>query len=100
MPRPSPRLGIVFWLGFMGALLGFFLAVTSPAGWTVDIGAVLFPIIGLAGASRLRENDTINAGLMLLAGVGMFFFENFYVIAIISALLFFLGGALILLKKG
>ncbi len=100
MPRPSSRTGIVFWLGFMGALLGFFLAATSPAGWTVAIGAVLFPIIGLAGASRLRKNDAINAGLMLLAGVGMALFENFYIIAIVSALLFFIGGALIALKKG
>jgi hypothetical protein len=64
-----------------------------------SIGLIVFSVLGIVGALRIIEGrDTINAGLMILAGVGVL--VCLYQIGILSALLFFIGAVLILLKKG
>ncbi len=106
---PSSRLGAAFWLGLVGAIFGLLIGSLQLVGasnthdplitYAQAIGVVVFSILGILGALRIIErNDTINAGLMLLAGIGMLIW--IYPIGILSAFLFFIGGALILLKKG
>ncbi len=108
---PSSRLGAAFWLGLVGAIFGLligavllaistlsFVTATGEA-WARIIGLIVFSILGLVGPLRIIEKqDTINAGLMFVAGVGMLICV--YQLVILSALLFFIGGALLLLKKG
>jgi hypothetical protein len=67
--------------------------------WLSCIGAIAFSIIGIVGGLRIFENaDNVNAGLMIIAGVGILICA--VILGIFPALLFFLGAALILLKKG
>jgi hypothetical protein len=103
------------WLGLIGAIPGLLLGAILIVGgirlgtfswyvWAWSIGLFVFSILGLIGALRIIEKrDTINGGLMILAGVGLICLdlpaappaEQVFI-----ALLFFIGGALILLKKG
>ena len=67
--------------------------------WLRYIGLIVFSIIGIVGALRIVEtSDLNNALLMFLAGVGMLLCVQ--QLGIFPALLFFIGGALIYLKKG
>jgi hypothetical protein len=108
---PSSRLGAAFWLGLVGAIFGLLIAAillgisTLPSAttewhfWPRVIGAIVFSILGIVAPLRIIERgDTINAGLMILAGVGILI--CIYQFGILSALLFFIGGVLIYLKKG
>ena len=108
---PSSRLGAAFWLGLIGAIFGlligaFYLwmstiSIFSIGGdfWPRTIGVIVFSILGIVGPLRIIEKgDTVNAGLMIIAGVGMLICVR--QLGILSALLFFIGAVLILLKKG
>ena len=108
---PSSRLGAAFWLGLVGAIFGLLigaallglstlsLVTTSGEGWAIIIGVIIFSILGIVGPLRIIDKgDTVNAGLMVIAGVGMLICIR--QIGILSALLFFIGAALLYLKKG
>jgi hypothetical protein len=106
---PSSRLGAAFWLGLIGAvfgmLFGLFLLVLgsigqgSPELIIRSVLAIIFSILAIVGGLRIiDERDTINAGLMMLAGVCILLAAS--VFGLFSASLFFIGGALIMLKKG
>jgi hypothetical protein len=106
---PSSRLGAAFWLGLIGAvfgiLFGLFLFVLgsigqgSPELIIRSVLAIIFSILAIVGGLRIiDERDTINAGLMMLAGVCILLAAS--VFGLFSALLFFIGAALIMLKKG
>jgi zinc-ribbon domain len=106
---PSSRLSAAFWLGLVGAIFGLLIGT-----FYVDVslfGVIIFSTLGIIGPLRLIDSgdkliaglfwingDTINAGLMIIAGIGMLI--SAYQIGILSALFFFIGGALIDLKKG
>jgi hypothetical protein len=78
--------------------------MASWEGYAWFIGQIVFSILGLVGGLRLvKKRDTINAGLMILAGVGLICLDLPAAppaSQIFVSLLFFVGGALILLKKG
>jgi hypothetical protein len=110
---PSSRLGAAFWLGLIGAAIALPIGVvllTSTTHLIGGFGLVIVSILGIVGGLRIIENnDTLNGGLMILAGVwamicfgaylpsiGSFFTAPF----IIAFLFFFLGGILIFLEKG
>ena len=110
---PSLRLGAAFWLGLIGAAIALPIGVvllTSTTHLIGGFGLVIVSILGIVGGLRIIENnDTLNGGLMILAGVwamicfgaylpsiGSFFTAPF----IIAFLFFFLGGILIFLEKG
>ena len=107
---PSSRLGAAFWLGLIGGIFGLLIGAiligfASSLGsqpfefWLRFIGLIVFSIIGIVGALRIVEtSDLNNALLMFLAGVGMLLCVQQF--GIFPALLFFIGGALIYLKKG
>jgi hypothetical protein len=106
---PTSRLGAAFWLGLIGAVFGLLIGAIMMAmasyqsdplvAYSRSIGLIVFSVLGIVGALRIIEGrDTINAGLMILAGVGVL--VCLYQIGILSALLFFIGAVLILLKKG
>jgi len=108
---PSSRLGAAFWLGLVGAIFGLLIGAallglstlsfvtTSGEGWAIIIGVIIFSILGIVGPLRIIDKgDTVNAGLMVIAGVGMLICIR--QIGILSALLFFIGAALLYLKKG
>ena len=108
---PSSRLGAAFWLGLVGAIFGLLIGAallglstlsfvtTSGEGWAIIIGVIIFSIPGIVGPLRIIDKgDTVNAGLMVIAGVGMLICIR--QIGILSALLFFIGAALLYLKKG
>jgi zinc-ribbon domain len=107
---PSSRLGAAFYLALIGGIFGIFIGsvliaislawgTQSLEGWLRDIGLVVFSIIGIVGALRIVDKrDTINAGLMIIAGVGVLVSALY--IGIFSALLLFMGGVLLYLKKG
>jgi hypothetical protein len=95
--------------GFIGAIFGMLggailLAIASYQGnplltYGQGTGLIVFSIVGIVGALRIIERrETLNAGLMFGAGVGIL--VCWWQLGILSALLFFLGGALVLLKKG
>jgi uncharacterized membrane protein len=110
---PSSRLGASFYLALIGGIFGIFIGValislvlalgslgSQPLeNWLRYIGIIVFSIIGIVGALRIIDKrDTINAGLMILAGVGVLVSMEMF--GIFSALLFFMGGVLLYLKKG
>jgi hypothetical protein len=98
------RIGAAFWLGLLGALFGLFLGVVrlgfdfSSVEFLRGVGLVIFSILGLVGALRIIESDDrINAGLMLIAGIGVLI--CLLPVGVLPAVLFFVGAALIWLKK-
>ncbi|MGZ4864617.1 MAG: zinc-ribbon domain-containing protein [Halobacteriota archaeon] len=114
IPAPhtqSSHLSASFFLGFVGAMFGLvigaFLILFSSLGflshtaeaWARAVGVIVFSIIGIIGPLRIIERgDTYNALLMILAGVMVLVCVA--QLGVIPALLFFIGGALLYLKKG
>jgi uncharacterized membrane protein len=126
--KPRPRRDAAFWLGTIGGIFGIFLGAgllviavvfeLPLVSWLPFIGIIAFSIIGGSVASTTAKRTTINAGLSILAGVGMLFLafifggvgmsiaDLFGILSYIagalmfSALLFFISGVLIYLKKG
>jgi len=114
-------LGLILVGGLLGlGLLSLALVVEIPLEiWLPYFGMVVaFTIIGMSGSYRIiNKRDTINAGLMILAGVGMLIPASllgiasaslsdiggillFFIGGGFSAVLFFIGGVLMYLKKG
>lgn len=114
IPSPltqSSRLSASVFLGFVGGMFGLvigaFLIVFSSLGflsqtaeaWARAIGVIVFSIIGIIGPLKIIDRgDTYNALLMIIAGVMVLVCVA--QLGIIPALLFFIGGALLYLKKG
>jgi len=103
----SSRLGASFWLGLVGAIFGFLigallisnLSFGSASLIARSMGAIFFSFLAIIGGIRIFEDsDTYNALLMFIAGVGIL--ACLYQLGILSAILFFIGGSLILIKKG
>jgi hypothetical protein len=133
-PLPTPpstpltlrsRLGPVFWLVLVGAILGILFGILE-IGVNVDVllnlsnsstsrqitklglayiaggmGTIVFSIIGLIAGFGITEEKVPSALLMILAGVGIStaYFWGFWA-SIFPAMFFFIGGALLYLKKG
>jgi hypothetical protein len=106
---PSSRLGAAFWIAIIGAIFGiilgvFLLAIASISveeslTYAKGIGLIVFSVVGILGALRIiNDADTPNALVMFIAGVGVL--VCWFPIGILSAILFFVGGVLILVKKG
>jgi len=108
---PSSRLGAAFWLGLVGAIFGLLIGAlmlgvstlsfvtTSGEGWAIIIGVIVFSILGIVGPLRIFDiGDANNALLMAIAGVGIL--ACIRQLGILSALLFFIGAALLYMKKG
>jgi zinc-ribbon domain len=113
-----------FWLGLIGGVLGLLIGVDylylyqlfggSIANALLNIGsamnsdyflfgswAIIFSFAGIIGGLRIVDEDRANAILMILAG-GMILLLALdgVLLAMLPALLFFLGGGLTLLGKG
>jgi hypothetical protein len=58
---------------------------------------IFISIAGIVGGLRITEEDRANAILMIIAG-GLSL--PLFPVGVFPALLFFIGGALMLLKKG
>jgi|GEM_PF-1755681 len=116
------RLGPVFWFVLVGAILGILLG-TLQIGINVNefltlqlssydstrlalafiagsMGTIIFSIIGLIAGFGITEEKVVRASLIILAGVGILTccFWGFWG-TILPAMLFFIGGALLFLKK-
>jgi hypothetical protein len=88
-------------------VIGAFLIVFSGLGfviptaeyWARAIGVIVFSVIGIIGPLGLIDRgDTYNALLMIIAGLMVLVCVA--QLGILPALLFFIGGALLYLKKG
>jgi|GEM_PF-2927485 hypothetical protein len=108
----ATRRSAALWFGLLGAIWGLFLGglllalallgrIWDARLWAISVGIIVFSILGLVGALRvIKRGDMFNAGLMILAGVGILISILFTSpLSVPSALLFFIGAALILLKK-
>jgi hypothetical protein len=62
-----------------------------------SMGTIVFSIIGLIAGFGITEEKMLSASLIILAGVGIL--TCCFWGTIFPAMLFFIGGALILLKK-
>ena len=132
------RLGPVFWLVLVGAIIGFLVGAieigvnvnvlinleerllqeqslsalssfssrqTTRLALTIiaiGMGTIVFSIIGLIAGFGITEEKVPSALLMILAGVGISTscLWGFWELPIIPAILFFIGGGLLYLKKG
>jgi zinc-ribbon domain len=110
---PNSRPDAAFWLGLIGGIFGlligvyylylssFFVSSLKNAFDSEYFGIgfmmILVSIAGIVGGLRIIEEDRANAFLMIIAGgLSLLIFP----VGVFPALLFFIGGALILLKKG
>ena len=122
--------GPVFWFVLVGAILGFlvgaieigvnvnvlikessssFVIVSTSRQTTrlaltiiaTGVGTIVFSIIGLIAGFGITEEKVLSASLIILAGVGILTccFWGFWG-TIFPAMLFFIGGALLFMKKG
>ena len=129
LPQTSPpltlrsRLGPVFWLVLVGAIIGILFGI-GEIGRNVDalptlgssypgptklaltyiaggMGMIVFSVIGLVAGFGITEEKGPSALLVILAGVGILtcFFWGLWG-TVIPATFFFIGGALLYLKKG
>lgn len=113
-PAPSSRREAALVLGLIGGLFGVIDGVAvllilirrnllfHPSiilGWYTGLGTVIFSVLAIVASARILDrSDNVNGWLMIVsAGVVLLCAEWW---GLPSSLLIFLGGVLLLVKKG
>jgi uncharacterized membrane protein len=116
-PARSLRREAAFVLGLIGGLIGItdgvafllhlikwyllhsYISIYSIVGWYTSLGTILFSVLAIVGSARiLGRGDNFNGLLMIVSAAVVLLCAEWW--ALPSSVLIFLGGVLLLLKKG
>jgi hypothetical protein len=80
-------------------LLHSYISIYSIVGWYTSLGTILFSVLAIVGSARiLGRGDNFNGLLMIVSAAVVLLCAEWW--ALPSSVLIFLGGVLLLLKKG